>query len=129
MGMPSLLNQERWTVLNYNLPRDSSKGKTPETWLCVDCGFNTAPGIPGRKQTENEILIYGNSPVEYNAESEVYTLQEKVWAKTGLQPMEGCLCIGCVEKRIGRRLEPKDFVADHPFNEMPGTERLLSRRG
>jgi len=41
----------------------------------------------------------------------------------------GCLCIGCLEKRIGRRLKPKDFLRDHPFNLMPGTQRLLERRG
>jgi hypothetical protein len=40
---------------------------------------------------------------------------------------EGCLCIGCLEKRIGRRLKPKDFT-DHPFNQLPGTPRLLNRR-
>jgi hypothetical protein len=43
--------------------------------------------------------------------------------------MGGCLCIGCLEKRIGRRPKPKDFDPDHPFNEMPTTPRLLDRRG
>jgi hypothetical protein len=40
----------------------------------------------------------------------------------------GCLCIGCLEKRIGRRLIADDF-ADHPFNSLPGTPRLMERRG
>ena len=45
--------------------------------------------------------------------------------------MAGCLCIGCLEKRIGRRLKPKDFLRGDPFNDdlLPGTPRLLKRRG
>jgi hypothetical protein len=41
------------------------------------------------------------------------------------------LCIGCLEKRLGRRLKPKDFQRDHPFNayHMPCTPRLRDRRG
>jgi hypothetical protein len=40
----------------------------------------------------------------------------------------GCLCIGCIEKRIGRELKPKDFEPYHAFNDMPGTTRLMKRR-
>jgi hypothetical protein len=32
---------------------------------------------------------------------------------------DGCLCIGCLEKRIGR-MTPADFP-DHPFKVLPGT--------
>jgi len=28
------------------------KGATPETWCCIDCGINTAPGFPGRVEME-----------------------------------------------------------------------------
>jgi hypothetical protein len=28
-------NEERWTVLDYNNPKNSAKGKSPESWLCV----------------------------------------------------------------------------------------------
>src|SRR5262249_58875872 len=28
------------------------KGKTPESWACIDCGINTAPGVPGRVEME-----------------------------------------------------------------------------
>jgi hypothetical protein len=43
----------------------------------------------------------------------------------------GCLCIGCLEKRLGHRLQPKDFLRGHPFNlpHVPGTPRLMNRRG
>jgi len=43
-------------------------------------------------------------------------------------PMGGCLCIGCLERRLGRRLTPKDFSRRHPFNKTPGTGRLIERR-
>jgi hypothetical protein len=45
-----------------------------------------------------------------------------------MEPWGGCLCIGCLEKRIGRSLTPKDFPRGDAFNKVPGTERLLSRR-
>ena len=41
----------------------------------------------------------------------------------------GCLCIGCLEKRIGRVMRPKDFEREHPFNMVPGTPRLMKRQG
>ncbi len=51
-----------------------------------------------------------------------------VWKAAGMEAMDGCLCIGCLEKRLGRTLKPKDFPRKHPFNSMPGTDRLLARR-
>jgi hypothetical protein len=33
-----------------------------------------------------------------------------------MEPYGGCLCIGCLERRIGRKLKPKDFERNHPFN-------------
>ena len=127
-------NQSRWTVLDHNpnQSRDkvfvSVRGKQPETWLCVDCGLNTAPGMADRKQAELKFTIYGELQSRYGHDTEVYYLRDEVWKKTGMEPMGGCLCIGCVEKRIGRRLRPRDF-AEHEFNSMPGTPRLLDRRG
>jgi hypothetical protein len=67
-------------------------------------------------------------PMHYDDKSEVYMVTEKIWKRANMGGMGGCLCIGCLEKRIGRRLKPKDFDRDHPFNSLPGTERLLSRR-
>jgi hypothetical protein len=29
------------------------RGKVPESWCCVDCGVNTAPGLPNRAGLEN----------------------------------------------------------------------------
>jgi hypothetical protein len=59
---------------------------------------------------------------------EVYVVHNNVWKQSGLDGYGGCLCIGCLEKRLGRRLEPKDFDRDHSFAKVPGTKRLLNWR-
>jgi len=40
----------------------------------------------------------------------------------------GCLCIGCLEQRLGRTLTSRDFVRRDPFAAVPNTVRLLDRR-
>ena len=59
---------------------------------CVDCGLDT-----GRA-------------------NEHYILRDEVWAETGLGK-RGMLCVGCVEARLGRRLDRADFAPvkiNHP---------------
>jgi hypothetical protein len=117
----------------------SLEGKVPDSWLCVDCGYNTAPGCPNRAEMEERIKVQEaegriDEGIEWTVgdDAEVYTVRDAVWAMAGIGPglgsMRGCLCVGCLEKRIGRRLKPKDFLRDHPFNQLPGTERLLKRQ-
>jgi hypothetical protein len=126
--------QDRWTVLRRQHERADPidlnlTGLMPESWLCVDCGVNTAPGFLNRKQAELAFLLHGKMTHEVTDKSEVYTVKNEIWQATGLEGMGGCLCIGCLEKRIGRRLKPDDFEPGHPFNSYPGTRRLLKRRG
>jgi hypothetical protein len=107
------------------------KGYTPENWLCVDCGVNTAPGLRTRVEMETAFRAGADSVnMTFTDQSEVYTVKESVWKRTGLAPYGGCLCIGCLENRIGRKLTPKDFSRKHPFNShaMPATTRLQERR-
>ena len=111
---------------------DDLRGKVPESWACIDCGINTAPGLLNREQMEQAFgLDWNNQGVKQTVDelSEVYTVKPKIWEAAAVPPMGGCLCIGCLEKRIGRTLTARDFVRDHPFNKMPGTQRLLARRG
>ena len=105
------------------------KARRQTLWLCVDCGFNTAPGASTRFEFAMEFAA-GKEAVQqrFGKDLEVYTVRNKVWDASGIGPFGGCLCIGCLEKRIGRRLKPKDFLRNHPFNKLPGTDRLLSRR-
>ena len=123
--------QDRWTILHHDDPekRTSLKGLTPESWLCVDCGFNTAPGCLNRKEKELVFNFQESIEENVNSNSEIYQVTADVWKLTGLEDWGGCLCIGCLEKRIGRRLKPNDFDPNHPFSSLPGTRRLLKRRG
>jgi hypothetical protein len=116
-------------------------GLTPESWACIDCGINTFPGCPSRVEIErrcNALAVIkllsatGEEPaiatLTFNEHCEVYTVRDSVWEAAGMEPMGGCLCIGCLEKRLGRKLRSRDFLRRHPFNRVPGTERLIDRR-
>jgi hypothetical protein len=107
------------------------KGLATENWCCVDCGVDTAPGCLSRIELEIAYTINPNAevPQRFGDDTEVYFVRDNVWKKAGMDGFDGCLCIGCLEKRIGRRLKPRDFDKDHPFNDLPGSERLMSRRG
>ena len=83
-------------------------GKATESWYCVDCGVNTAPGVPSRidmerafrSQTAAGALLLAaepSVPQEINDRSEIYTVRASVWEAAGMEPMGGCLCIGCIE--------------------------------
>jgi hypothetical protein len=67
---------------------------------------------------------------------------EKAWPKTGQKssrakmPMKHFLCIGCIEKRIGRKLTRADFdmrsrhnQPDYPHRQFPMSKRLQNRLG
>jgi hypothetical protein len=95
------------------------------------CGINTAPGLSNRAELE-QAFARGEDGIDQhiNSHSEVYMVRDAVWKRAGMEPLGGCLCIGCLERRLGRRLEPKDFKCGDSFNHprIPGTERLLRRR-
>lgn len=107
----------------------SLTGLMSEHHHCVDCGFDTHPGALGRVETELAFMDGLEPVLHFTSDCEVYMVREKVWQAAGMEPYGGCLCIGCLEKRLGRRLRPKDFLRGHPFNNLPGSERLLKRRG
>ena len=111
----------------------SLKGHVSETHCCIDCGFNTAPGFKTRAELEVAFAALADleDGVEqsFTPDSELYIVRDRIWAEAEMEPWGGCLCIGCLEQRLGRHLKPKDFLRDHPFNRMPGTARLLKRRG
>jgi hypothetical protein len=100
-----------------------AKGKIPESWNCVDCGINTAPGVKTRAEMEQAFKGKQSVNIRVTPQSEIYTVRASVWKQAGMEPMGGCLCIGCLERRIGRQLTPKDFMRKHPFNRF-----LMSRR-
>jgi hypothetical protein len=106
-------------------------GTLPESWACIDCGINTAPGLSTREQMERAFAAdWNNQGVKQTIDefSEVYMVKTKIWKAVGMDAMGGCLCIACLEKRLGRTLTPRDFMRNHPFSQFPGTERLMARR-
>jgi hypothetical protein len=107
------------------------KDNVTESSLCVDCGVNTAPGFRSGPETRIDIALYGKSEHTAGCDHEVYIVRKKLWLKAGMKPWGGCLCVGCLEKRIGRQLTPKDFdpEGDATWANLPCTERLLNRRG
>jgi hypothetical protein len=116
------------------------RGTTPESWCCIDCGINTFPGALTRVEMEQRcnqlaalttLSATGEEPpvtLHFDEHCEIYTVHESVWKAAGMEPFGGCLCIGCLEKRLGRILTPKDFPRRDAFNMVPGTERLIERR-
>jgi hypothetical protein len=106
------------------------RGKYPESWACVDCGINTAPGMFGREQMKQAFALDPKGVKQASdAHSEVYTVKAAIWKTAGMKPHGGCLCVGCLERRIGRILTPNDFKQNDPFRLTPSTERLQARRG
>ncbi|HEY6416798.1 MAG TPA: hypothetical protein VIX41_11185 [Acidimicrobiales bacterium] len=65
-----------------------------EFHLCMDCRVDTA-------------LI-----------GELYMVDDDVWHHATGSYDSGMLCIGCLEHRLGRQLEPGDFTAA-PINWVP----------
>lgn len=117
------------TVLHNKKPPADLKDLMSKHNNCIDCGLNTAPGLPPRELAEFLMNRDGTFPAQITADSEMFMVRDAVWKAAGMEPYGGCLCIGCLERRIGRKLKPKDFMRGHPFNAMPGTRRLIERRG
>jgi hypothetical protein len=73
-----------------------------------------------------------------DCKADIYTIREyfmvtkKVWKASGLKYDGGMLCVGCLEKRIGRELTQEDFPVV-PLNADEGvwgekSERLRQRQ-
>jgi hypothetical protein len=128
------------TPSNWEPEKVDVRGTTPESWNCIDCSVNTAPGFQSRVELEAAFLLSNSVTLHIDDQSEIYFVKPKVWKAAGMNAGQGgsgdqdgdsgCLCIGCLEKRIGRTLVPRDFIRDHPFNNehLPCTRRLWARR-
>jgi hypothetical protein len=92
--------------------------------------MNTAPGMLNRADMEKAIEALGEKwrdgegiTQTVDDATELFMVRAAVWKAAGIEPNGGCLCIRCLEKRLGRQLRPKDFLRDHQFNDprLPGT--------
>jgi len=77
--------------------------KDRSSFLCLDCGVDTG------------------------AIDEYYRVTNELWARVN-PGGDGMLCIGCLEKRLGRELTPDDFP-NGADRSSPKSERLLKRLG
>jgi hypothetical protein len=75
-----------------------ARGAVPESWACIDCGINTAPGCSTREQIEQALVIIRRDrdsvTQTFDEFSEVYTVKPAIWKAAGMEPWGGCLCIG-----------------------------------
>jgi hypothetical protein len=128
--MTSIIQMTSATTSNWSPEQIDARGKCPESWACIDCGVNTAPGMKNRIQIEQALMIATSAEQSFDDQSEIYTVKQKIWKAAGMADFGGCLCIGCLEKRLGRTLKPKDFMRNHSFNwpSVPCTRRLRARR-
>ena len=86
----------------------------PDQSPCRDCGAATTP-------------CTGQRGCRHKGKHEYYAVHDEIWKVAGMD--SGFLCIGCLERRIGRRLGPADFT-DYPINDPTdpwNTPRLASR--
>jgi SEC-C motif len=72
----------------------------PPGWPCADCGVDTF------------------------AIGEWYCVSDQLWAAVGME-CEGFLCIGCLERRLGREMDSADFVQAMLVDE--SSDRLQDR--
>lgn len=91
--------------VNHQICERNKKRSLPD-FNCKDCGVDTG------------------------AIDEYYMVLDAVWIEAGGgKPHRGLLCIGCLEKRLGRQLRAYDFL-DCPLNHMTKmSARLRSRVG
>lgn len=65
----------------------------------------------------------------FDTHAEGYMVHDSVWAAAGLPYDVGWVCVGCVERRLGRQLNAADF-SDVPMNTdrfQRRTQRLTDR--
>jgi uncharacterized protein DUF2695 len=60
---------------------------------------------------------------------ERYMVKDAVWAAGGLEPDGGKLCIGCLERRLGRQLNRDDFQPFKSSSSLRLLDRSFGRRG
>jgi len=76
-----------------------------EDWHFIDCGVNTAPGHAGHSLAYRIACQHPEGiPIIYGENTEIYIVRNRVWKRAG-NP-DGCLCIGCLEQRLGHQLRP-----------------------
>jgi hypothetical protein len=116
--------------MTYSIP----KGAIPESWNCVDCGVNTAPGLYGRAMMEAAIAAIGVAAWEregveqtYDDQTEVYTVREAIWKRPAWIPM-AVACASAVWSSDSVA-QTQGFPPGRCIHQVPTTPRLIERQG
>ena len=105
-----------------NCARADALGHTAFDVHCVDCGTNCCPAV------WEGCTVLPALPHTW----EFYWVHDKVWTRSGMGELDGSLCVGCLEARLGRRFRPKDFNFSRSENQLALfyiTPRLAKRQG
>lgn len=87
---------------------------------CKDCGTDTTP-------------CTNRAGCRHAGRWEWYMVLPAIWAAVGMTVHGGFLCIGCLEKRLGRQLRAADFtvapinMVGHPWSSAR-LEAALTRK-
>jgi hypothetical protein len=60
------------------------RGRVSESHLCVDCGFNTAPGSLNREEAERALAQHRYYKAHVNSQTEMYMVHNYVWQAAGM---------------------------------------------
>jgi hypothetical protein len=70
------------------MKRMDLRGLIPESWACIDCGINTAPGCLNRIRTEEAFAADWNGegvPSTFDERTEVYIVKPATWKAAGME--------------------------------------------
>lgn len=107
-------------------PRYVRTACRPPAW-CLDCWRNTTPCTVSRRR--------GRSACPGHWGWEFYGVHADLWRRAAPEDatapgMTVFLCVGCLERRLGRELTPEDFpVGGLNVRWGPHSRRLRSRLG
>lgn len=90
------------------------------------------------KKSKKKFYRYGFNPlcadcsVDVDYIQENYMVHDHVWQGAGMSPRGGRLCVKCIEKRLGRKLNRGDFTLcplniEPYFHKQIASKRLRKR--
>jgi hypothetical protein len=85
------------------------------------------------KEQIETLFLCRDCRVDTNTIDEYYMVRDEVWAAAGGKPSvtgaltNDMLCVACLERRLGRQLNPKDFILAEANIMHPKSPRLRSR--
>lgn len=85
----------------------------------------------GEKMSDGDLFICMDCDVDTNEIREYFMVDDHLWAEN-VPEYHGFLCIGCLESRVGRTLDARDFPSHLPINNpnglfFPHSDRLYAR--